>query len=107
VTLSPVPSFAGWLARQRTEPSPALAEADRAALAGLDQPEWWNDTGRADEMREPMLRAAATYFMTARNSAGSPPRCGRPFPPRQRRQPGTASIGRLIFRIAAGAMPAA
>ena len=72
VTLSPAPNFAGWLARQRTQPSPALAEADRAALAGLDQPEWWNDKASLDEMREPMLRAAATYFMTARNSAGSP-----------------------------------
>src|SRR6266849_6346596 len=72
VTLSPAPSFAGWLARQRTQPSPALAEADRAALAGLDQPEWWNDKASLDEMREPMLRAAATYFMTARTSAGSP-----------------------------------
>jgi malonyl-CoA decarboxylase len=72
VTLSPAPNFAGWLARQRTEPSPALAEADRAALAGLDRPEWWNDKAALDEMREPMLRAAATYFMTARNSAGAP-----------------------------------
>jgi malonyl-CoA decarboxylase len=72
VTLSPVPNFAGWLARQRTEPSPALAEADRTALAGLDRSEWWNDKAALDEMREPMLRAAATYFMTARNSLGSP-----------------------------------
>jgi malonyl-CoA decarboxylase len=72
VTLSPVPNFAGWLARQRTEPSPALAEADRTALAVLDRPEWWNDKAVLDEMREPMLRAAATYFMTARNSLGSP-----------------------------------
>jgi malonyl-CoA decarboxylase len=72
VTLSPVPNFAGWLARQRTEPSPALAEADRTALAVLDRPEWWNDKVALDEMREPMLRAAATYFMTARNSVGSP-----------------------------------
>jgi malonyl-CoA decarboxylase len=72
VTLSPVPNFAGWLARQRAQPSPALAEADRAVLAGLDRPEWWNDEAALDEMREPMLRAAATYFMTARNSGGSP-----------------------------------
>jgi len=72
VTLSPAPNFAGWLARQRTQPSPALAEADRAALATLDRPEWWNDEAALDEMREPMLHAAATYFMTARNPAGSP-----------------------------------
>jgi malonyl-CoA decarboxylase len=72
VTLSPAPNFATWLARQRTQPSPALAEADREALAGLDQPEWWNNEAALDEMRDPMLRAAATYFMTARNSGGSP-----------------------------------
>ena len=72
VTLSPAPNFSGWLARQRAQPSPALAEADRAALAGLDRPEWWSEEVTLDEMREPMLRAAATYFMTARNSSGSP-----------------------------------
>jgi malonyl-CoA decarboxylase len=72
VTLSPVPNFGGWLARQRANPSPALAEADRAALAGLDRPQWWSEEVSLDEMREPMLRAAATYFMTARNSLNSP-----------------------------------
>jgi malonyl-CoA decarboxylase len=72
VTLSPAPNFAGWLARQRTQPSPALTEADRAALATLDQQDWWSDEAALDEIREPMLRAAATYFMTARNSSGSP-----------------------------------
>jgi len=72
VTLSPVPNFAGWLARQRTEPSPALSEADRAALAELDRSDWWTDKGAFDELREAMMRAAATYFMTARNSSGSP-----------------------------------
>src|ERR1700719_438126 len=35
VTLSPAPNFADWLARQRAQPSPLLAEADRAALAGV------------------------------------------------------------------------
>jgi malonyl-CoA decarboxylase len=72
VTLSPVPTFAGWLTDQRTQPTPALPEADRHALAGLDKPEWWTDHAVVEEMREPMLRAAATYFMTARNKHGSP-----------------------------------
>jgi malonyl-CoA decarboxylase len=72
VTLSPVPNFGGWLTRQRGEPSPALPEADRTALTGLDKPEWWTDQAAIDAMREPMLRAAATYFMTARNKSGSP-----------------------------------
>jgi malonyl-CoA decarboxylase len=72
VTLSPAPNFAGWLARQRAQPSPALAETDRAALAGLDRPDWWNNEAALDDMRDAMLRAAATYLMTARNSGGSP-----------------------------------
>src|ERR1700739_4338278 len=72
VTLSPAPNFAGWLSRQRTQPSPALAEADRTALAALDRPDWWSDEDTLEEIREPRLRAPATYFMTARNSSGSP-----------------------------------
>src|SRR5262249_39699357 len=68
VTLSPAPNFAGWLARQRSEPSPALAETDRTTLAGLDQPDWWSDATALDDMRDAMLRAAATYFVTARNA---------------------------------------
>ncbi|MBO0751248.1 MAG: malonyl-CoA decarboxylase family protein [Bradyrhizobiaceae bacterium] len=72
VTLSPVPGFASWLTDQRMQPTPALPEADRNALAGLDKPEWWVDQALVEGMREPMLRAAATYFMTARNKSGSP-----------------------------------
>jgi malonyl-CoA decarboxylase len=72
VTLSPVPNFAGWLTRQRSEPSPMLPDADRNALAHLDKPEWWTDQALIDAMRDPMLRAAATYFMTARNKSGAP-----------------------------------
>ena len=71
VTLSPAPNFADWLARQRSQPSPLLAEADRAALAGLDT-EWWNDPALIEDMREPMLRAAATYLVTAHSSGGAP-----------------------------------
>jgi malonyl-CoA decarboxylase len=72
VTLSPAPNFAGWLTRQRAQPGAPFTEADRAALAGLDAAEWWNDPARIEEMREPMMRAAAAYFMTARNAAGLP-----------------------------------
>jgi len=72
VTLSPAPNFAGWLARQRAQPSPSLAEADRTALAGLERADWWKDEAAVEAMRDPMLRAAATYFMTGRNPGGSP-----------------------------------
>jgi malonyl-CoA decarboxylase len=72
VTLSPVPNFGGWLARQRAQPSPSLSEADRAAFAGLDTAEWWKNPELVEAMHEPMLRAAATYFLNGRNSGGSP-----------------------------------
>src|SRR4249920_2310774 len=42
VTLSPVTNFASWLKRECAEEnSAALTEADKAALAMLDQPGWW------------------------------------------------------------------
>jgi malonyl-CoA decarboxylase len=73
VTLSPVPNFAEWLARERqTEASAVLTDDDKADLAALDQPEWWRDPERADALREPVLRAAAWYFLYARNSRGTP-----------------------------------
>jgi malonyl-CoA decarboxylase len=69
VTLSPVPGFAGWLARERTSNDPILLPDDLAPLGELDRPDWWRD-GAAERLREPMLHAAATYFLTARNRAG-------------------------------------
>jgi malonyl-CoA decarboxylase len=73
VTLSPVPGFAEWLRRERMAESPAaLTEQDKAALAPLDQPEWWQDADTAEELREPVLRAAAWYFLHARNRVGAP-----------------------------------
>jgi malonyl-CoA decarboxylase len=73
VTLSPVPDFAAWLARERSnEASKALNDADRDALAGLDTPEWWRQPALAAALREPVLRAAAWYFLNAKNRRGQP-----------------------------------
>ncbi len=72
VTLSPAPSFARWLTQQRASDSILVPEADRTALAKLETPDWWLNAEAIESMREPMLRAAATYFVTARNSAGAP-----------------------------------
>ncbi len=73
VTLSPAPNFADWLKRERAqEASLALDDEDRETLAALDNPDWWRDEDVADNVREPLLRAAAWYYMRARNRRGLP-----------------------------------
>jgi malonyl-CoA decarboxylase len=73
VTLSPAPNFAPWLKRERAnQASLALDEEDRVALAALDAADWWRTPDVADTVREPLLRAAAWYFMRARNGRGLP-----------------------------------
>ena len=73
VTLSPAPNFAAWLDRERkSESSKALSPEDRAALEGLDRQGWWQLPAVRDPMREPLLRAAAWYFLNAKNRRGLP-----------------------------------
>jgi malonyl-CoA decarboxylase len=73
VTLSPVPDFARWLDRERnTDNSLALSAEDRTALAGLDQPDWWQAEAARDALREPLMRAAAWYFLRAKSRRGMP-----------------------------------
>ena len=73
VTLSPVPGFAAWLAKERArEASALLAAEDRAALAGIDEAGWWLGADGAERLREPLMRAAANYFLGARGRTGAP-----------------------------------
>jgi malonyl-CoA decarboxylase len=73
VTLSPAPNFAAWLNRERTnEASLALDEDDREALAALARSDWWRDQASMAAIREPLLRAAAWYYLRARNARGLP-----------------------------------
>jgi malonyl-CoA decarboxylase len=73
VTLSPVTNFAAWLKRERAnEASTALNAADKAQLAALDDPVWWRDAAVAEELHDPLMRAAAVYFLRARSSRGLP-----------------------------------
>ena len=73
VTLSPAPNFAAWLKRERAaQASMALDDDDRAALAALDNPDWWSVPEIADKVREPLLRAAAWYYVRGRNGRGLP-----------------------------------
>ncbi len=73
VTLSPAPNFAAWLKRERVnETSLALDEEDRDALAALDRDDWWRVPEVSEKIREPLLRAAAWYYLRARNGRGLP-----------------------------------
>jgi malonyl-CoA decarboxylase len=69
VTLSPAPGFAAWLARERASNNPILLPEDLAELSELDKPDWWKD-GAAERLQEPLLHAAATYFLSARSKTG-------------------------------------
>jgi malonyl-CoA decarboxylase len=71
VTLSPVPGFADWLKRERAqESSPALTESDKATLSLLDEEGWWFDAEKTEQLQDPVMRAAAWYFLRARNKRG-------------------------------------
>jgi len=73
VTLSPAPNFAEWLKSERAaESSKAISPEDRAALVHLDSPNWWQTAKTRDEVEEPLLRAAAWYFLRARGRNGVP-----------------------------------
>ena len=73
VTLSPVPSFASWLKQERArEKSTILSDGDRAALAGLDADGWWQLAETREPLAEPIMRAAAWYFLHAKAANGAP-----------------------------------
>ena len=73
VTLSPVPGFARWLSSNRTaENDPLLSDADRAALACLDDPTWTGDEDKVLSVERTLLPMAARYFLTAKTPDGRP-----------------------------------
>jgi malonyl-CoA decarboxylase len=73
LTLSPAPNFADWLKRERANAgSVVLGVEDRTALTALDRPDWWRDEAAAEMVQEPLLRAAAWYYLRARSSRGTP-----------------------------------
>ncbi|WP_273728768.1 malonyl-CoA decarboxylase [Brucella gallinifaecis] len=73
VTLSPVPGFAGWLKLARQSNNPAFAELaliDKLAL--LDRTGWTDDPAVVAELQPGLQRAAAYYFLHAKNGRGRP-----------------------------------
>jgi malonyl-CoA decarboxylase len=72
VTLSPAPNFAEWLKRERASEASVALDEDREALKALDRLDWWRDAATAEAVREPLLRAAAWYYLRARSPRGTP-----------------------------------
>ena len=71
VTLSPVPGFAAWLARERrAESSDVLTPAGKAKLAVLDEPDWADRPDAVAAVQPFMTAAAARYFLRSRNEKG-------------------------------------
>ena len=72
VTLSPVPDFMSWLKRDRDSSSPAFVRAShRKALEALGS-DWPADPNAAKIVRPFLNKAAAFYFLRAKNSSGKP-----------------------------------
>ncbi|MGA9283274.1 MAG: malonyl-CoA decarboxylase, partial [Pseudolabrys sp.] len=73
VTLSPVPGFARWLAGElKDENSSAINAGDRITFELLERPHWWTDPEIFSQLEGPLMRAAAWYFLRARNRRGTP-----------------------------------
>jgi malonyl-CoA decarboxylase len=73
VTLSPVPGFAGWLARERADDASIhLTPEDKLALMGLDKPGWHEDPASRDKVKAALIPAAAAYLLKAKSASGKP-----------------------------------
>ncbi|GLK67054.1 malonyl-CoA decarboxylase [Hansschlegelia plantiphila] len=71
VTLSPVPGFAAWLAREtQGDGSPTLSAEDRALLAEADDRGWVDDEAKVERLKPVLTRACASYLLNARNPRG-------------------------------------
>ncbi len=71
VTLSPVPLFATWLdAERKAEGNAALPETDRKTLELLDEPGAFENDLAKKALAPALTRAAARYFLAARNAEG-------------------------------------
>ena len=67
VTLSPVPGFMQWLKQAGDVP---VSDEDRALLANLDEPGWFDNAELAAQLRSVVEPLAAHYFLKARTSKG-------------------------------------
>lgn len=71
VTLSPVPGFADWLARERrAEAFDILSATDRDKLMAIDTPDWADNPAAVAIVQPILSSAAAAYFLKARDARG-------------------------------------
>src|ERR1700751_2056387 len=57
-TLSPVPGFRQWLAKQLVDGT----DPDAALRPQLESDGWWNDPAQSEKLRAPLLRRCARYL---------------------------------------------
>ena len=67
VTLSPVPGFMKWLKQADDVP---VFDEERALLAHLDEPDWFNNAELTSQLRAVVEPLAAHYFLKARTPKG-------------------------------------
>jgi malonyl-CoA decarboxylase len=67
VTLSPVPGFMKWLKQAEDVP---VSDEERALLAHLDRPDWFDNAELTSQLRAVLEPLAAHYFLKARTSKG-------------------------------------
>lgn len=72
VTLSPVPGFAKWLAKERKTETGFLLEEERELLNALDEADWRADRARVAKVDRLLARCAARYFLSAKTTGNRP-----------------------------------
>jgi len=73
VTLSPAPAFARWLDKERANTDSSLfGDKLKGELALLDDPDCWQDENKQEQIRKPLMAAAACYYLQAKTPSGKP-----------------------------------
>lgn len=72
VTLSPVPGFSRWLAKERRRETGFLLDEERELLADIDAADWRADAASRQRLDKLLARCAARYFLNARTTGNRP-----------------------------------
>jgi len=74
VTLSPVPTFARWLASAegKADADAILSDDEKAAMALIERRRWHTKERAAAALETPLMALAANYFLAAKSADGKP-----------------------------------